>query len=693
MATPQDISKRIQAAKEAGFSDDQIYSTLASNPDFGMRIKKAKNEGFSDSQIAQNLGLGIQKDLGTQKPMVFKAVDPRKEAEKEYAKRLGKPQFWESGLLGLSDLGSGVLQGVSKVADTASSGINKALGTNLDTGSYNRVTQQRKEINDLHNLRRQVNEQGFDWGRLGGQIAGTAPIALTGGGGFLAAAGRGSLVGGGIGAASYAKDSNERFNNTAFGGIGGAAGGALGKLIGMGATKAINAYKNNMQKGAKEIIDQGEKHGVRTSVSDAGQGAITRNAEIATERVPVVGMSGFRQAQQDEAKVAANKVVAALKEKLSEVDYKSLNKIQSAASTGDPNAIRIMKTVNSAGDDSGGILQAAAEIKNWRGSQLASQMYDRVSNIAGNSKISANKTMQTINDVIANDSKTIPNNQLLSELESIKSNWADPANPQNFRELQATKSRLGELVDEWGREGKSTKALSTIRSAIDEDLSTFANNSGKPQLVQEFKRANEFYKQLQTNKDKSFIQSMSSKEPDQIYNMFVKAGKGDKAANFYKNLDQKGQSALRYEMARVALDKATVGVKDGFSPAKFAQEFERMREPYGEIFSGADKAQMDGFVKLMRHIERAGQYAENNPNGMRVTDSAMWVGAVLNPALAAKVAASTAFAKTLFTTNAGKRILLAAKELPPGSEGLSNLLKMAEKLSTTTGSNLTKSNQ
>ena len=38
---------------------------------------------------------------------------------------------------------------------------------------------------------------------------------------------------------------------------------------------------------------------------------------------------------------------------------------------------------------------------------------------------------------------------------------------------------------------------------------------------------------------------------------------------------------------------------------------------FGNIFKGDDKKQMDGLVKLMRHIERAGQYKENPPTGKR----------------------------------------------------------------------------
>lgn len=73
-----------------------------------------------------------------------------------------------------------------------------------------------------------------------------------------------------------------------------------------------------------------------------------------------------------------------------------MNKIRAAANSGDKNAIRIMGIVNGAGDDTGRILQAAAEIKNWRGQKVTSQLYERVGSLAGNNPVAPNKTVQAI---------------------------------------------------------------------------------------------------------------------------------------------------------------------------------------------------------------------------------------------------------------------------------------------------------
>ena len=388
--------------------------------------------------------------------------------------------------------------------------------------------------------------------------------------------------------------------------------------------------------------------------------------------------------------MAAEKVIDQLKTKLDDVDFKSIDKIQAAANAGDVNAARIMKVVNGAGDDTGKILQAAAEVKNWRGQRVASQMYEQVGRLAGSGTVAPNKTVQAIDNVIAADSKVTPNKELLGEISSIRKNLLDPNINTNFKEMKAAQSRLGELVDEWGRQGKSTSGLTQIRTAIDDDILDFAQSSGNTKLLSELKRANALYGQLQGGKDKAFASSLRSDKPDEIFNQFMKVGKGDKAANFYKNLDPKGQAALRYQMAQNALDKATNESTGSFSPAKFALEFERMSAPYGNIFKGADKAQMDGFVKLMRHVERAGQYMENPPTGNRLVGVLMGGAAVMEPTAMATTGGIAGTLKLLFTTEAGKRILLAARDVPPNSPQMANLLMQAQKLATTGGANSAK---
>ena len=698
------IQEQIANAKAAGISDQEIFSAITKSPRYAAGFERARAAGLSNADIAKDLGLVIKATNNASNrrnftpPNTSKAAD--KKMQQEQLKKQGPTQFWESGLLGLADIGVPVVQAAEYAADGIRGGINKVFGTNLETDQYEKITKNYKNINDNHNTVRKANKQGADVTRMGANMLLTAPIA--GVGGTLKAGvplvskagaeflGKNAALGALVGATGVHENNTERLKSMRNGAIGGAVGGAVGKKLGDGVAKVINIKNNRMKEGVHEVADLAKKHGVRTTAGDLSRNPIIQKTEVAMEQVPFVGTSGVRKAQHDQVKVAAEKVIDQLKTKLDDVDFKSIDKIQAAASAGDKNAIRIMGIVNGAGDDTGKILQAAAEVKNWRGQRVASQMYEQVGRLAGSGTVAPNKTVQAIDNVIAADSKVTPNKELLGEINSIRKNLLDPNINTNFKEMRAAQSRLGELVDEWGRQGKSTSGLTQIRTAIDDDILDFAQSSGNTKLLSELKRANALYGQLQGGKDKAFASSLRSDKPDEIFNQFMKVGKGDKAANFYKNLDPKGQAALRYQMAQNALDKAWNLNKEVFSPARFAQEFESMSAPYSNVFRGVDKAQMDGFVKLMRHVERAGQYMENPPTGNRAIGVLMGGAAVVNPAIALKIGGFSATAKALFTTEAGKRILLAARDVPPNSPQMANLLMQAQKLATTGGASTSK---
>ncbi|UOH16906.1 hypothetical protein [Acinetobacter sp. NyZ410] len=237
----------IAKERTLGTKDQDIFLKMLDTPAFRAGIEKGNHQGLTNRQIAEGIGLKLPER---------KAVDVeqnKREALLTEGKKAGKTQAWESALLGVSDLGAGVKQGINYAADTISNGLNKIAGTNLDAQSYDRFTQERKDIEDWHNIRREANEQGFDLARLGGQVAGTAPLAALGRGyqgakilstAGAKVAGQNALVGAGIGGASFAGDSDSRLAHTGFGAVGGAAGGAIGEKIGQGLGKVIQTTKN-----------------------------------------------------------------------------------------------------------------------------------------------------------------------------------------------------------------------------------------------------------------------------------------------------------------------------------------------------------------------------------------------------------------------------------------------------------------
>ena len=139
-------------------------------------------------------------------------------------------------------------------------------------------------------------------------------------------------------------------------------------------------------------------------------------------------------------------------------------------------------------------------------------------------------------------------------------------------------------------------------------------------------------------------------------------------------------------MAENAINKATNESTGNFSPAKFAGELERLTEPYESIFKGQAKSEMDGLIKLTRHIERAGQYKENPPTGNRVIPWLVAGATAIDPTTAIRVGGLSVFAKAMLTTRAGKNLLLAANKLPETQQAaLDNILMNAAKVAAANG--------
>lgn len=607
-----------------------------------------------------------------------------------------------SAAMGLADAGAGIVQGNKYVADKINSGVNKVFGTDLDTNAYDRYNKEYKQANEaVDGLRIAGGRGGGDFVRGGTEMAATLPAYLLGGGGATLPirAGQQGLVGAVIGGARYAEDADQRGKNVLGTAIGSAVGQAGGEYVARGlgkaGTKLLNAKRGNLAPEYKEIDDLGKQFDVRTSVGDINRGAFTGRAEVALEQVPVLGMGGFREAQNTQASAATKRVTGKLRQAMSDTDYKSLPTIRAAADAGDRNAARVLNIVETAGDDTGRVLQASAEVRAFREGKIASRLYDKVDEAvaaSGNDIVTPTKSTAALDDALQKQAESLaPDDVLQKELGDISARINDPSISKSFSNMRLLRSQLGDLADKYGSPVNGNKAASKVfadvRQAVDDDIADFALNSGNQAIKKAYQRADKFYKSAMQRSDKAIANAMKNNKPDEIYSAFVKTGKGDRANNFYQALDQKGQAALRYQMADEAINKATNESTGNFSPAKFAGEFERMAEPYSNIFKGDDKKQMDGLVKLMRHVERAGQYKENPPTGNRVIPWLVAGASTIDPTIAIRVIGMSAFAKSMLTTRAGKNLLLAANKLPEAQQAaLDNLLKSAAKVSAAAGS-------
>jgi hypothetical protein len=142
----------------------------------------------------------------------------------------------------------------------------------------------------------------------------------------------------------------------------------------------------------------------------------------------------------------------------------------------------------------------------------------------------------------------------------------------------------------------------------------------------------------------------------------------------FNGLDRKGRQAVKYGLLKEAREAAT-GPKGDFSPARFSKYLEDHEEAVGTFFKGDERRDIDGFKNLMRHIERAGQYAENPPTGNRLVPFLLGGATVLEPSAAATVAGTGLAVRGSFQTEAGRSFLMAAAGMKPGSPEMARLIE------------------
>ncbi|MFX9828954.1 hypothetical protein ABTP29_15400 [Acinetobacter baumannii] len=661
MASQNDISARIDAARKAGFSDDDIYATLASNQGFSTRISMAKKEGFSDEQIAQTLGLKVQKDLGMQQPIKVSATRQpfdwkaaQQKSMQDQAKKAGPTQMWESALLGASDLGAGIMQGFAYAGDKLGQGLNSALGTNFDTNAYKRFTNQRQDIEDFQQARRQQNGQGFDWARLGGQVAATAPLGALGrsyqGANVLSKAGAGvaaqnAAVGAAIGGAGFAGDANQRLDNAVLGGIGGAGGAALGEKVGQGVSKAVNAVRNTGPQAAQRTAQAIDKslddalrqqgmslgelsddvaNGLRKEAADALKSGKNLNPEAVArkavlDQVGIKGtkaqVSGNAQQWQKEAELAKlQNVGAPLREKFID-DNKQLASLLDSANA---------RTGGKAVDQLGAMQNAISALGNQldQNKQFINAAYEAARKAPGNDVVLDGRGF-------ANDAFTaLENNYAASSLppsvQKIIKEVAD--NPEKF-----TLGKSEELVKILNREYKSslqmgqptsaTYSIGLVRDALNgrqaeamQGLLSSGNDAAK--AYQFARQANQFnasqIEQIPLLKD-----IIKDVEPDKLFNKHIlnsNVSELGKTIDLLNNVNPQAVADIKQQALEFIANKA-IKQNGQFSPAGMKRALDGIGDRRLSTLFEPDE------LKNIKNIGKAGEYLVSQPAHSYVNNS------------------------------------------------------------------------
>lgn len=405
----------------------------------------------------------------------------------------------------------------------------------------------------------------------------------------------------------------------------------------MGASKAQGVLSSHEQ----AITDQAQKLDVPLSAGDIRGGPMTK-LETMMEAVPVVGMGRYRAKQQTKAQSAAETVTKDFTDRINasweDVAKTSLNR----------------------------------RLDNLK--KTADTLYSRVSAKADPlGAFSPTTTLNSIDELLWKEKQAImPDGQLVGVLEKMKENLQKGG---TFSQLRDFRSGVSDMISDYyagsnalvGARGVGK--LQQLRESLNGDLEFFAQQQGGD-ILKSWKAADTFYKQkVVPFREEALIRRLAQEnDPTASYKLFLSAAK-QKPDTLYKSLGPKGRSAIKAGILNDALEGA-LSEKTGFSPAKFALALEKRQNEVGVFFKGQDKAEIDGLIKVMRHAERAGQYAENPPTGNRLLPwllgGALGAGALASPTTTAVVGGSVYGITKLLTSKTGRHFLLASSRAEPG---------------------------
>jgi len=407
----------------------------------------------------------------------------------------------------------------------------------------------------------------------------------------------------------------------------------------------------------QEVIKTGAKHEVPVYYDDVTKSSIAKKTGVLTDNVPIVGTGGGRATQQQ----AANKASENLANK-----YFVDDDVPELVQKGLQSRLNSLKTT------AGKLYNKAASMLDPHG-QVATKNFDDT--IA--EQLAKNERLGTAGD---------------PEVAKVLQKYAD-APRGDFTLMRELRSQLGAMVSDHYKGGsaigsKGVDSVQAIKKALERDMEAFADEVGGFARVA-WRKADSFYKSgIAPFHQSGLKQLVNADEPIKAWRYLTtqSAGKA-RAAKMYKALDPEGRAVVRAGLIEDAIEHARTP-KGDVSPAKFALYMERHTNAVNQFFKGSDGKDIRGFQNLMRHIERAGQYAENPPTGNRVISTVAAGGVLfLNPATLLKIVGSTATVKMLFQTKAGRDILISASRMKPGSKPMQDLSRyIAATIATQSGS-------
>lgn len=233
------LEQRIASARQAGYSDAEIYDGIKNSPRYQTQFKNSYAKGMTDAQIAGVIGLKLSAHAPQSQSQQPKNTPKADDVKPE------KPSFLVRFGAGMDNTLSGLKQGALYLKDGITGG-----------NEYEKFTKAKAEEKAFYKqAKKDSGFSGIDVAEFLGETVAMGPLA-TAGKGFKGAKvlskagakviGQNAGLGAVASAVGFAENAEKRTDNAVMGAVGGGIGSIVGKKIGDTVAKRMNASTQNI---------------------------------------------------------------------------------------------------------------------------------------------------------------------------------------------------------------------------------------------------------------------------------------------------------------------------------------------------------------------------------------------------------------------------------------------------------------
>ena len=270
------------------------------------------------------------------------------------------------------------------------------------------------------------------------------------------------------------------------------------------------------------------------------------------------------------------------------------------------------------------------------------------------------------------------NKQLTDELTNFK---AELSTPSDFSLTKDLRTQLIKKVKAFSRAEDIAPAadLQKVKSALDKDMIAFARTKDKPATRKWLAANRKFAEELGVAKETEIKRILQSGEatPEKVMPI-LKGGKPSELNRLHNALGEKGRAAARGSLIQQALkDSKFFEVDANPNPDALATALNRpsFQQASKVFFKGKDKAELDGFIRLMNATRRAqsGQAVVKTGEALLLPGGAAGIGAgvgsgiVSAPAALSLLGTGSVIAKT-YESKAFRNLLIRLNSTQIGSK-------------------------